>query len=77
MITLNIPDDQLSTLVDALNNAILSLHSTYFSIKFGLESFKWALPLYDKDESELDKRLSILKEVYDDLLAQENKNLKN
>ena len=77
-IKLKYTKDELSLLLDGLNNAIIALQSTYRSAQLGCDIPSQFIPLFEnKSYEEIDNivesRLSAINRLYTILLEQEEK----
>ena len=71
-IKLNYTPEELSTLLDGLNNALISLDRNYYAIRLGVDdSIPSKLRELTINEDTMKYRLNAIKELYDYLLTYE------
>ena len=71
-IKLNYTQEELSTLLDGLNNALISLNQNYNAIRLGVEGVvPDKIRKLNLNEETMQYRLAFVKELYDYLLIYE------
>lgn len=71
-IKLNYTPEELSVLLDGLNNALISLDQNYNAVRLGLEDIvPYKIRQLNLDEQTMQFRLAFVKELYDYLLTYE------
>lgn len=71
-IKLNYTPEELSVLLEGLNNALISLDQNYNAVRLGLEDIvPYKIRQLNLDEQTMQFRLAFVKELYDYLLTYE------